>query len=139
MQLVVYFKDCPVRTPSMPIMGLSGGIYHFSWDKERSAHCRHYNLDDPADIERLRTEQKRLYNQAMPHPLFFDVEGAVVTEQRISEAVGTMALDLQHYQAACEAKDKTIAELRLRLPRRPKSKKKPKPQAKHIEQLRVVA
>lgn len=123
----------------MPIMGLSGGIYHFSWDKDRSAHCRHYNLDDPADIERLRTEQKRLYNQVLPHPLFFDVEGAVVTEQRISEAVGTMALDLQRAIAASEAKDKTIAELRLRLPRSKSKKKKPKFPAKHIEQLRVVA
>lgn len=125
MQLVVFFKDCPVRSPTLPILGVNGGLFYFSWDQARGVHCRRYDLDNPADIARLRDEQARLYNQKMPHPMFFDVEGESVS----SEAVGVMALDLQHYQVACEAKDQEIAELRRRLAR-PKRKKQLKAKAK---------
>ena len=125
MQLVVYFKDCPVTSPTLPILGISAGPYYFSWDAVRGAHCRKYNLEDSADIARLRDEQKRLYNQTMPHPMFFDVEGESVS----TEAVGVMARDLQVAQEACTAKDQQIAELKRRLVRPKRRKAKAKLQA----------
>ena len=131
MQLVVYFKDCPVRSPTMPILGTSGGPYHFSWDQARAVHCRRYNLDDPADIARLRDEQARLYNQKMPHPIFFDVEGESVS----SEAVGVMALDLQKALADVEEKEKQIVELRRRV--RPRKRRVKAPLGKPLIEVLV--
>jgi hypothetical protein len=91
MKLVVYFKDCPVRTPTMPILGVKGGPYHFIFDEKRAAHCRRYDLEDQADVERLRLEQARLYNQTMPHPVFFDVEDeSAPAEQEDSEEIAKL-------------------------------------------------